>query len=89
MFVIGHKTPNRREIGKILYYGDDADEANKAVAENADKFARIDISLQGIEAFFRTVQHYDPDHPSLKKKPVPPEPKPEPEPEKAESKSKK
>ena len=67
MFVIGHKTPNRREIGEILYYGADADEANKAVADNAEKFPRIDQSLPGIEGFFRTVQHYDENHPAVAK----------------------
>ena len=42
MFVIGHKSPNRREIGTLLYYGAEANEANKVIAENAEKYTRID-----------------------------------------------
>ena len=79
MFVIGHTTPNRRAIGEILYYGSDADAANQVVADNVDKFPRIDVSLQGIEAFFRTVQQYDENHPTVAKPvdaPASDEPKP-------------
>jgi len=66
MFVIGYKTPNLKETGTLLYHGDDADAANKAHLDNADKFPRIAKSLAGIEAFFLTVQHFDPEHPVAK-----------------------
>lgn len=67
ILVFGHNSPDRRAVGELLYLGNDGDEAQRAIDENADKFARIDRSLGGIEAFFRTVQHFDANHPSLKK----------------------
>jgi hypothetical protein len=70
ILVFGHKTPNRREVGELLYLGNDGDEAQKAIDENKDKFPRIDQSLHGIEGWFRTVQHYDENHPAVEQRDV-------------------
>ena len=67
ILVFGNKTPNRREVGTLLYLGNDGDEALKVIEENADKYPRITRSLAGIEAHFLTVQHFDENHPAIEK----------------------
>lgn len=65
--VFGSNTAAVADLGELIHSGQDGDAAEKAIADNRDKYAVIRRTLPGFEAYLRTVQQYDPNHRAVKK----------------------
>jgi hypothetical protein len=64
--VFGSNSTAIADLGELIHSGQDGDAAEKAIADNREKFAVIRRTLPGFESFLRTVQQYDPNHPAVK-----------------------